>query len=94
MNLKRNGYFDNCKGLIVGGISDIRENETPFGKTVEEVVLDAVKDFNFPVSFDFPAGHIRDNRTLILGRTINLNVKNNKTVIKFLNDGSVQRVDN
>ncbi len=93
INLKRNGYFDNCKGLIVGGISDIRENDTPFGKTTEEVVLDVVKEFDFPVSFDFPSGHIRDNRTLILGRTIILNVKDNKTVIKFLNDGSVQRVD-
>ena len=93
ISLKRNGYFDNCKGLIVGGISDIRENDTPFGKTAEEVVLDVVKDFDFPVSFDFPAGHITDNRVLILGRTITLNVKDNKTVIKFLNDGSVQRVN-
>jgi len=92
ISLRRNGYFDNCKGLIVGGISDVRENETPFGKTAEEVVLNAVKEFDFPVSFDFPAGHIRDNRTLILGRTINLKVKDNKTVVKFLSDGSVQKV--
>ncbi len=91
MNLKRNGYFDNCKGLIVGGISDVRENDTPFGKTAEEAVLDAVKEFDFPVSFDFPAGHIRDNRTIILGRTISLKVKEKKTVVKFLHDGSVQR---
>ncbi len=93
INLKRNGYFDNCKGLIVGGISDIRENNTPFGKTAEEVILDVVKEFDFPVSFDFPAGHIRDNRTLILGRTITLKVKDNKTIVKFLSDGSVQRID-
>jgi muramoyltetrapeptide carboxypeptidase len=92
INLKRNGYFNKCKGLIVGGISDIRENDTPFGKTVEEVVLDVVKDFDFPVSFDFPAGHIRDNRTIILGRTITLKVKDNKTVVKFLYDGTTQRI--
>lgn len=92
MNLKRNGYFNNCKGLIVGGISDIRENDTPFGKTAEEVVLDAVKEYNFPVAFDFPAGHIRDNRALILGRTITLKVKGKKTVVKFLYDGTAQRV--
>jgi muramoyltetrapeptide carboxypeptidase len=93
ISLRRNGYFDHCKGLIIGGISDIRENETPFGKTPEEVVLDAVKDFDFPVAFDFPAGHIRDNRTLILGRTITLKVKGNRTVVKFLNDGSVEEVE-
>ena len=84
LNLKRNGYFDKCKGLIVGGISDVRENDVAFGKTVEEIVLDVVKDFDFPVSFDFPAGHIRDNRTLILGREISLLIKENKAVVKFL----------
>jgi len=84
LNLKRNGYFEYCKGLIVGGISDVRENDVEFGKTVEEIVLDAVKEYNFPVSFEFPAGHIRDNRTLILGREISLKVKDNKAIIKFL----------
>jgi len=84
LNLKRNGYFDKCKGLIVGGISDVRENDVAFGKTVEEIVLDAVKEYDFPISFDFPAGHIRDNRTLILGREISLLVKDNKAVVKFL----------
>jgi len=92
INLKRNGYFEKCNGLIVGGVSDVRENDVDFGKTIEEVVLDVVKDYDFPVSFDFPAGHIRDNRALILGRTINLNVKENKAVIKFLHDGTAQRV--
>lgn len=84
LNLKRNGYFEKCKGLIIGGISDIRENDVAFGKTVEEIVLDAVKEYDFPVSFDFPAGHIRDNRTLILGREISLLVKENKAVVKFI----------
>ena len=84
LNLKRNGYFEKCKGLIIGGISDIRENDVAFGKTVEEIVLDAVKEYDFPVSFDFPAGHIRDNRTLILGREISLLVKENKAIVKFL----------
>ena len=84
LNLKRNGYFEKCKGLIIGGISDIRENDVAFGKTVEEIVLDAVKEYDFPVSFDFPAGHIRDNRTLVLGREISLMVKAKKAVVKFL----------
>lgn len=84
LNLKRNGYFEYCKGLIIGGISEVRENDVEFGKTVEEIVLDAVKEYDFPVSFDFPAGHIRDNRTLILGREISLKVKDKKAVIKFL----------
>ena len=84
LNLKRNGYFENCKGLIVGGITDVRENDVTFGKRVEEIILDAVKAYNFPVSFDFPAGHVRDNRTLILGREISLMVKEHNAVVKFL----------
>ncbi len=83
-NLKRNGYFENCYGLVVGGISDIRENDTDFGKPVEQVILDAVARYDFPVIFDFPAGHIRDNRTLILGREVSLEVKSGKKgILKF-----------
>jgi len=83
-NLKRNGYFENCYGLVVGGISNIRENDTDFGKPVEQVILDAVAGYDFPVAFDFPAGHIRDNRTLIFGREVSLEVKSGKkAVLKF-----------
>jgi len=82
-NLKRNGYFENCYGLIIGGITKVRENDVAFGIPVEQIILDIVADYNFPVVFDFPAGHIRDNRALILGREILLKVRENKTVIKF-----------
>jgi len=82
-NLKRNGYFENCYGLIIGGITKVRENDVEFGKPVEQIILDIVADYDFPVAFDFPAGHIRDNRALILGREITLKVRGNKTVIKF-----------
>ena len=82
-NLKRNGYFKNCEGLIVGSITDIRENDTDFGKAVEQVILDVVADYDFPVAFNFPAGHIRDNRTLIMGREVALKVKNKKATIEF-----------
>ena len=83
-NLKRNGYFENCYGLIIGSITDIRENDTDFGKPVQQVILDAVAEYNFPVLFDFPAGHIRDNRTLILGREVAIEVKEGKKgVVRF-----------
>jgi len=83
-NLKRNGYFENCYGLVVGGITNIRENDTDFGKPVQQVILDAVAEYDFPVVFDFPAGHIRDNRTLIMGREVSLDVKEGKkAIVKF-----------
>ena len=61
-----------------------KSNRNPVVAYDEEIVLDAVKEYDFPVSFDFPAGHIRDNRTLILGREISLMVKAKKAVVKFL----------
>ena len=83
ISLRRAGYFNGLSGMIVGGINNVKANTTDFGKTVEEIILDAVKDYDFPVSFDFPTGHITDNRTLILGREISLEVKARKAIIKF-----------
>ena len=82
-SLKRAGYFDNCKGLIVGDISKLRKNTTLWGSSVEQLILDALSDFTFPIAFNMPAGHEKDNRALILGRTIQLNVSHNQTMVIF-----------
>jgi len=84
MNLKRNGYFSNLKGLIVGGMTNMHDNEIPFGKTAEEIILDCLAEFDFPVVFNFPAGHLDDNRALILGRKATLEVGEIKSKITFL----------
>jgi muramoyltetrapeptide carboxypeptidase len=84
--MKRAGKLDNLAGLIVGALNDMTESELKFGKTAEEIVAEAVSGFNYPVCFGFPAGHIPDNRALILGRKIKLEV--GKTVmIDFLENG-------
>lgn len=74
MNLKRNGMLDHCAGMVIGGMTKMHDNRIPFGKTAQEIVLDAIKDCNFPVAFDFPAGHVDDNRALILGSEVTLEV--------------------
>lgn len=84
MNLKRNGYFNNLKGLIIGGMTNMHDNEIPFGKTSEEIILDCVAEYDFPVVFNFPAGHLDDNRALILGRKAILEVGEIKSKITFL----------
>jgi muramoyltetrapeptide carboxypeptidase len=68
MNLKRNGKLAKLKGLIVGGMTEMKDNAIPFGKTAEEIVREAVDEYDYPISFNFPAGHIDDNRALILGK--------------------------
>ncbi|GAL81256.1 muramoyltetrapeptide carboxypeptidase [Algibacter lectus] len=82
-SLKRAGYFDNCKGVIIGGISRVRKNTTPWGTSIEQLFIDALSDYNFPIAFNVPAGHEKDNRALILGRTIDLNVSKEKSTIVF-----------
>jgi len=81
--LKRNGYFDNCNGIIIGGMTKIKDNSTPFGKTVEEIVLDVTKEFNFPIIFDFPAGHDDLNLALYMGRELKMKVGKKKSELKF-----------
>lgn len=68
MNLKRSGKLDRVAGLIVGGMTEMRDNTIAFGKSAEEIILETVAEYKYPVLFGFPAGHIKDNMPLILGR--------------------------
>lgn len=72
--LKRSGKLDNLKALVVGGLTEIHDNPDPFGQSVEEVIFDAVKEYDYPVCFGFPAGHFADNRAIVLGQEANLSV--------------------
>lgn len=74
MNLKRSGKLSELAGLIVGGMSDMKDNAIPFGKTAEAIILDAVKEYKYPVCFHFPCGHIDRNLAIILGRKVELEV--------------------
>jgi muramoyltetrapeptide carboxypeptidase len=80
-NLKRNGLFLELEGLIIGGMSQMNDSIIPFGKTVEEIIWDAVKEYEYPVCYGFPAGHIADNRALVFGRTAILNVGETKVTL-------------
>ncbi|NNC49576.1 MAG: LD-carboxypeptidase [Flaviramulus sp.] len=82
-SLKRAGYFENCKGLIVGDMSKLRKNTTLWGTSIEQLILDAFSDYNFPIAFNMPAGHEKDNRALIMGRTIQLEVNSEQSSIIF-----------
>lgn len=77
VQLKRSGKLQNLAGLIVGGMENMNDNTVPFGKTAYEIISEHVANYDYPVCFGFPAGHIDDNRTLILGRKIKLEVSDN-----------------
>lgn len=84
MNLKRNGVFDNLNTLIVGGMNDMNDNAIAYGKTAEEIISENVKEYNFPVLFGFPAGHIENNLALKMGAMVQLQIEKEKASIKFL----------
>lgn len=82
-NLKRNGMLTKLSGFVVGGMNDMNDNTIPFGKTAKEIIYDAVSDYTYPVCFDFPAGHVNENNTLILGRKCELVVSKTNATLKF-----------
>lgn len=84
MNLKRNGMFDNLAGLIIGGMTEMNDNAIPYGKSTAEIIFDTVREYNYPVCFEFPSGHIEDNRALIMGREAELNVQGSMVNVQFL----------
>lgn len=70
MAFQRAGIFDKIGGLIIGGLTKMHDNAIPFGMTAEEIISEKTKDKNIPTVFNFPAGHVNDNRAIILGRSI------------------------
>jgi muramoyltetrapeptide carboxypeptidase len=82
MNLKIAGKLKKLKGIIVGGMSDMKDNTVPFGRDAYEIIADAVSDYDYPVIFNFPAGHCEPNLPLIFGRKVKLDV-GDKVKVEF-----------
>lgn len=84
-NLKLSGWFRDLEGLIIGGMTDMRDKnpEDPFGQEVEEMIAEAAAPLPYPVCFGFPAGHIEDNRALIMGAKAKLSVTANGATLSF-----------
>jgi muramoyltetrapeptide carboxypeptidase len=81
--LKLSGKLKKITGLIVGGLSSMKDNTPSFGQTAQEIIYNAVKEYNYPVCFNFPAGHISNNNPLIMGRMTHMEVDNNMVQVKF-----------
>lgn len=78
--LKRAGKLAKLKGLIIGGLTQIHDNAHPFGQSAEEVIAEAVSEYDYPVCFGFPAGHFDDNRVLVFGQKTRLQVESQGSV--------------
>ncbi|MGY4383436.1 muramoyltetrapeptide carboxypeptidase [Pedobacter sp. UYP24] len=81
--LKRSGKLEKLKGLIVGAFNEASIEDIPFGSSPEQVIWESVKEYDYPVCFNFPVGHIEDNRAMVLGRYTSIHSEKGFTSIKF-----------
>ncbi|TZF85952.1 LD-carboxypeptidase (plasmid) [Pedobacter sp. BS3] len=82
-HLKRAGKLSQLAGLVVGGFTACKDNDVPFGLTAEEIIAEHVQEFDFPVAFHFPAGHIDNNHALIFGKTVTLRVDARNVLLTY-----------
>jgi muramoyltetrapeptide carboxypeptidase len=88
--LDRAGKLKNLAGLMVGGFTEVKDNDIPFGQTVPEIIMEVVKNYSYPVCFDFPAGHIPDNQSLIFGKALNLSINQEHVTAKYVKIDAVK----
>lgn len=82
-SLKLAGKLKKLKGLVVGGFTEMKDNDSPFGQSASEIILEALKEYGYPVCFDFPAGHIDYNMPLVFGNEYSLDVSNQKAALSI-----------
>ncbi|HRE50555.1 MAG TPA: LD-carboxypeptidase [Flavitalea sp.] len=86
ITLKRAGKLARLAGLMVGRFTNIHDDDIPFGLSVHDIIAEAVREYHYPVCYDFPAGHVPDNQAMIFGRRLQLKIMNNETTAAYLPD--------
>ena len=83
VQLKRAGLLAQLSGLLVGGFTDCEEASLEIGKNVQELILEHTTDYNYPIAFDFPSGHIPNNQPIIFGATSNLLINSKEVQLTY-----------
>lgn len=78
--LKKSGKLNQISGMIVGGMTSMKDSEIPYGNSVEDLISTHIQSYNIPLCFDFPAGHIPDNRAVVIGKEARLSVSDHEVV--------------
>ncbi len=80
--LKRSGKLSKLAGLIIGGFSEVKDTDRPFGKKAYEIIHDVIKEYDYPVCFNFPVSHEKENYALKIGTGYKLKVGKSKVVLE------------
>lgn len=80
-NLKHSCILSQINGLIVGTMSGMKNGVDEYAGSIEEIILDAVSEYNYPVMFDFPSGHEADNHAMIFGAQHKMNVEGTRLTV-------------
>lgn len=83
-SLRLAGKLEHLSGLIVGGLTKMENTKIPWGKSAEATIVESVAGYKYPVLFDFPAGHIDDNRAFYIGKTAQVNLKGDKAKLEYI----------
>lgn len=82
-SLKLSGKFERLSALILGGLNDMEEAKLPWGRSAEQTITDILRDYSFPVFFNFPAGHTNDNRAFYIGKEAIVEKEGRESILKF-----------
>jgi muramoyltetrapeptide carboxypeptidase len=90
IQLKRSGKLDKLAGLIAGQFTDMKDNSSPtFGKDSNQIIEEHVAEFGYPVCYDFPVGHVGDNRAMGVGMEAFLRVADDAVQLRYLSNSTV-----
>ena len=84
VSLRLAGKLEGLAALIVGGMTDISDAKVAWGRSIEDTIGDIVSNYDYPVFFNFPAGHISDNRAFYAGRQARVVVDGNKAALTYI----------
>ncbi|HEX2975157.1 MAG TPA: LD-carboxypeptidase [Bacteroidales bacterium] len=82
-SLKLAGKLEGLAALVVGGMNKMEDSKIAWGMSIEETIMDVVKDYDYPVYFNFPAGHVADNQAFYIGRNSKISIKRDRALLTF-----------
>ncbi|MGV8092443.1 MAG: LD-carboxypeptidase [Mangrovibacterium sp.] len=83
-SLKLAGKLKNLKGLVVGGFTELKDHDSPFGQTAEEIIMNVVSEYAYPVCFGMPSGHDDVNLPVMLGANYSLEIDESQVLFRMI----------